>query len=490
MLGFFRRLMPRQSFARNVLTLTGATAFSQAVALLALPFLTRLYGPDAFGAAATFLSVVSLVGVVSSLRYELAVPLARTDRGAWHVVIVAILILIMVTLIAVSAAQFSRVWLAEGSNLPILLFELLLAVGILTLGIYQITNYWAVRKSHFELISRTRVQQGVAGPLVQLALGFTGLGSLGLILGQISGQCVGLLRLTAGMISDNKHSGMRIHRRGLSWAAKRYRRFPIYDSWAGLLNVAGGQAPVLLFAVLFSPALAGYYALASRILSAPLGLVGNAVSQVLLPRLIVGNRDGEIAELMFRSLGVLAMLSLVPFSFVAVIAPDIIALLFGHEWAPGGVVIAWTAGWVGWQFICSPLSVVLVAVEAQRLNVLLQATLLVPRVAALAVGAWLGSPDIALAAFSIASAFGYISYTLATGIAVGLSVRCVGLAIWKPSGLAGLCLVGAILAPLDAFGVRYLVATFAVSLWIRFGWGLLRRHNETQVMPDTPKDRL
>jgi lipopolysaccharide exporter len=304
-----------------------------------------------------------------------------------------------------------------------------------------VTNYWAVRKSNFGTIARTRIQQGLAGPATQLVFGLLGFGPLGLIVGQIVGQCAGLVRLARVMLADNVGVGRSVHRRSVGWAMQRYRRFPLYDSCAGLLNVAGGQAPILLFAALFSPMVAGYYALASRMLSAPLGLVGRAVSQVLLPRIVKADRSGEAAQLLERLIRVLAMVALPPFAMVAVIAPEIVPLLFGAEWAPAGSVVAWTALWVGWQFICSPLSVVLIALEAQRLNLVLQAALLVLRIGALLIGALLASSDIAILAFSIASAVGYAGYITITGIVAGLHARRIAVAVWQPALLAAVCLV-------------------------------------------------
>ena len=70
------------SFASDVLKLAGGTAFAQALAILASPLITRLYGPEAFGLAALFTSIVGIVGVVACLRYELAIMLPKRDEEA------------------------------------------------------------------------------------------------------------------------------------------------------------------------------------------------------------------------------------------------------------------------------------------------------------------------------------------------------------------------------------------------------------------------
>jgi len=472
MIETLKRLWPRQQFARDIIKLSGATAFAQIIALTALPALTRIYTPDAYGLAATFSSIAGLISVISSLRYEFAIPLPRSDRGGWHVAIFALLVLIIAAVVSGLAAIYFDNEITDHLGLSPVAFALLLATSVATLGSYQVANYWAIRRSNFNAIAQTSLQQGIVGPGSQLAFGLVGFGALGLIIGQTLGQCAGILRLASAMIADNRRTGFFIHRRGIVWAIKRYRHFPLYDSWAGLLNVAGAQAPVLLFGALFSPAMAGYYALSQRALSAPLGLIGKAVSQALLPRIIKAGRSTEAAQTLEKLIRILAMASLPPFAIVALVAPSVVPVLFGEDWVAAGWVAAWTAMWVGWQFICSPLSIVLVAFEAQKLNTLLQAALLALRVSALVVGALYGTAGAALLAFSISSAVGYAGYTLATGLAAGLTARTVMMATLRPTLLSGFCY--AILASNVAGGVPeylYVLILCVLVLWIM---GILR----------------
>lgn len=437
-----RSLLPAGGFARGVVTLSGATAISQLVTVAALPVLTRLYDPHAFGVAGAYAGMIGLVVVVATFRYELAIPLPRSDRGGLHVAAISLFALLFIAIVAGLAAPFVfSQWVGEETGLSSSAFAALVVVGTLTAGAYAIANYWAVRKSRFGVIARTRIQQGVAGAGTQLALGFAGFGALGLILGQIIGQCAGLIRLAANMAADNRRTGARIHRHGLAWAASRYRRFPLYDSWAGLLNVAGAQAPVLLFAALFSPVLAGYYALSVRLLSAPLSLVGKAVSQVLLPRIVEAGRRGEAAQLVLRLINILAWLSFVPFTIVALTAQDLVPKVFGSEWAPAAMVVSWTAIWAAFQFVTSPLSVVMIGLEALRLHTVVQFILFALRVGAILVGASMESQTIAVIGFALASVAGYVVYLLAIGFTARVGLTQIPGAIGSPILLSVGCVV-------------------------------------------------
>ncbi|MGB9859042.1 MAG: lipopolysaccharide biosynthesis protein, partial [Moorellaceae bacterium] len=92
-------LLPKSSFTRNVAVLTGGTAAGQAMVVLASPILTRLYTPEDFGVLAVYSSVLSIVSVVASLRYELAIPLAEDDETAANLLLLSLTIGVGVSLL-------------------------------------------------------------------------------------------------------------------------------------------------------------------------------------------------------------------------------------------------------------------------------------------------------------------------------------------------------------------------------------------------------
>ena len=69
-------------FGRSVVTLASGTAMAQLLLALAMPVLTRLYTPTDYGSLAVYASTLTVLLVLASLRYEVAIPLAggRSDR--------------------------------------------------------------------------------------------------------------------------------------------------------------------------------------------------------------------------------------------------------------------------------------------------------------------------------------------------------------------------------------------------------------------------
>ena len=66
-------------FVKNVISLMTGTTAAQAIPILISPILTRLYKPEEFGAFALYMAIASVLSVVVSGRYELAVILPEND---------------------------------------------------------------------------------------------------------------------------------------------------------------------------------------------------------------------------------------------------------------------------------------------------------------------------------------------------------------------------------------------------------------------------
>ena len=67
--------------------------------VLTSPVLTRLYTPEDFGVLAVYASIVSVLVVVTSLRYELAIPLPADDNTAANLLLLALAIVVALTLL-------------------------------------------------------------------------------------------------------------------------------------------------------------------------------------------------------------------------------------------------------------------------------------------------------------------------------------------------------------------------------------------------------
>ena len=190
------RILPGHGFARSITVLAGGAALGQGVALLASPILTRLYSPEDYGVLGVYAAILGMITVVASLRYEYALPLPEDDATAANVLAVCLLLLCgTVALASILVLCWGRE-IVRWVDAPALERYLwLLPLGMLGAGAYQILNYWTVRKRNFSRLAGTRITRGAGRAVIQIGMGLTHVGPLGLVLGQIAGETAGTASL-------------------------------------------------------------------------------------------------------------------------------------------------------------------------------------------------------------------------------------------------------------------------------------------------------
>jgi O-antigen/teichoic acid export membrane protein len=442
-----RASLPEGRFARSVILLAGGTALGQAITVLASLILTRLYKPEDFGILAVYSSILGILSVVASWRYELAIPLPERDEDAVNLVALSLGIVVLMTLVVGLGTWLLENHIVHWLNAPGLRAYLwLLPIGMLLVGSYQVFNYWAIRKKAFGIIARTKLYQGFGTSFTQVLSGFLNPSPLGLLLGQIVGQSAGVSSLFKTFWKPNGNFLHVINSTNLSKILRRYRSFPLFSSWAGVFNTLSMQLPTLMISSLFGVRITGFYMLAYRVLWMPTQLLSQATTQVLLSAGSEARRQGNISNLVTSSFKRLVLVGLPYFVFIGLIAPELTMLVFGEDWRETGVMIQWLTPWIFLVFITSPLSAFSVVLEKQRQEAVFQIILLASRLGALLLGWKLDSSSIAIALFAIASAICWLGYLIwilrVTGVAFlrsGMLTLTKEIAINAPFFLLLLC---------------------------------------------------
>lgn len=418
------RLLPNNAFARSVSVLVGGTAGAQLLMVLASPLLTRLYTPDDFGLLAVYAGLLGVLAVIASFRYELAIPLPESDQDAANVVVLSLVAVLGVTLFAALIVLLAGEPIAAALGVPRLADVFwLLPFGVLLQGGYKVFNYWAIRTKQFPVIARTRLCQALATLAIQL-LGAKA-GGVSLLAGQAGGQGVGSITLARAAL---QHPELRRWRWQDVWySAKRYRHFPFFSTWGGFFNSAGQQLPPLLFAALFSAGAAGLYALAHRVLTMPMSIIGQAVGNVFFSNAAEAYREGRLGPLVSNVHEKLAQIAMPPALVLIVAGPDLFVLVFGEQWRSAGDFARWMAPWLYMVFITSPLSTLFAVMEKQAQGMLFQIVLVLARIIAIALGAWRGDLVVAVMLFSGVSVMCWVGFlawvTLITGNTPGMILR-------------------------------------------------------------------
>lgn len=389
--------------------LAGGTAAGQGIVVLFSPLLTRLYSPEDFGLLAVYSSLLGIIGVIASLRYQLAIPLPEKDEDAAHVVVLSLLVVLAMSMLTTVAVFFWGQSIAAFANTPALAgYMWLLPVGLLAMGIYQVFNYWAIRTNSFSAIAKTKLTQSTSMVAVQLA-GYA-MGPLALLVGRIFGHAAGTTSLGMLAVRNRWNVFRAVKMRGVVQAAGRYRRFPIYSTWGGMLNTAGTQLPPLLFAAFFSSSTAGIYLLAQRVLAMPMTLIGKSIADVFFARAAQARREATLDSLVGDIHCKLSEIGMPPALFLIVASPQVFAFVFGENWVTAGHFAQWLAVYIYFQFVTSPLSQIVSVLEKQAQGSVFQTILFGAQISGLMTGVWYGRAMVSVALFSTATAICYFGF--------------------------------------------------------------------------------
>lgn len=398
--------------------------------ILASPLLTRLYTPEDFGLLAVYSGLLALFSVISSLRYEMAIPLPDTNTEAANITVLSLAMVLSMTAISALMVLMAGEQVAIALDAPKLAaYFWLLPLGVFLSGVYKVFNYWAVRNKAFGDIAKTRISQTFTTLAVQLLT--YKFGGIALLFGQAGGQGVGSLRLARSAIKNDEFSQWTWS--GVVEAAKRYKQFPIFSTWSGLFNTAGTQLPPLMFAAFFSAGAAGLYALAHRILAMPMSILGDAIGKVFFSNAAEAYREGRLAPMVEKVHCRLAEVAMPVTLTLVVSGPELFEIIFGNNWREAGEFARYMAPWLYMVFVTSPLTTLFSIMEQQRLGVFFQGLLLAARLAAIFVGAqWLKALLPTVMLFSLVSVLFWTGFLVWVCFVSGNKLR----AILKPTSMA------------------------------------------------------
>jgi O-antigen/teichoic acid export membrane protein len=341
-----RTLLPQGRFARAVSLVAGGTAIAQLLGALVTPILTRLIPADAFGVLASYVATLVMLQTIVGLRYEMAIPLAKTDRDAVVMLLVtltAVVACTVLTLLAAAALAIGAFRFELTEKLGVILW--LLPVGVVLAGVYQALRYWGVRSRAYRDIAATTLAQGFGRSLTQLGSGIAHFGAIGLVVGEIVGQSAGIIRLARPALQRARPFLGGITLAELWAVARANKSFPLLTGPASFLNQAGRQVPTLLVASLYGAQVAGWYYVTQRLLGMPLQIIGNAMGQVFLGEAAhLAKEDPHKLERHFdRIARKLLLAGCVPALAIVAIGPWATELVLGNGWREAGVYLQWMA---------------------------------------------------------------------------------------------------------------------------------------------------
>lgn len=362
------------NFGKNVAMLTGGTAFAQILSFVLIPVITRIYPPDQYGILTIYVSILGLLGLLGSLNYELAIPIAESDKKAINVLVFSFIILIVsFSLLSILLFFFGNQFLIIFNSSTLIDYQYLIPIGFLLIGLYNILTQWLLRRKIYKVITVTKFSQAVLQNISTISLGISGFGTTGLLVGKIIGQSGGLSTLVKPLIKEDKKLFNKVKTRNLVWVAKRYRNFPLYTTPRRYLGDLTIVLPVIFITSLYGPHAVGLFGLANSVIQLPMSLIGNSVSNVFYAESasLKAENPAKLKELSNKLLKFLLMVGIVPLLVLIFFGPLLFSLVFGSEWDQAGTYASLLSISVFSRLVFKPISNIFDIFEKQKMALLL-----------------------------------------------------------------------------------------------------------------------
>lgn len=401
----FSKLKNHGSSLQQISFVVGGTFVAQVINIVILPVLSRIYSPADFGVIAVYSSMIFILSEVSGFRYHLAIPMPRQQRYAHALVYLSLIMqFVFVVIMSITLFFIGNYILDKVSMGDIAKYKLLIPIGVLGIGCYNILTQWSIREGFFSAIGKTRITQSVSGVLTKVVLGYLVAKPLGLLIGTIIGQAGGISTLLLAHFRKDGFPEFKIN--DIKKVCLKYRKFPLYNTWFGLINTLGGQIPVMMLSSFWGASETGLFTMASTLLSLPTTLIGQAIGQVFIQKASIARYSGDLPRLTLSVFVVLMQLGFFPIFFISFWGATLFSFFLGSRWGISGEYALALSPWLAIAFVYSPLSVLYVILERHEEAVFSEVFYLLLRILSLWVGAVFYSS--ALLSVLLFSAIGFI----------------------------------------------------------------------------------
>ncbi|WP_417500422.1 lipopolysaccharide biosynthesis protein [Methylophaga sp.] len=359
-----------------MIVLVLGSGLAKVVAFLAIPIITRIYEPSAFGELSIFMAIVAIVSPLLSLRYLMAIPIVKSDRVAINILF---LCFCFVTINTVALAAF--VYIGYDILLNIRFFSntspniSMLFIAIYLTSISELLILWGTRKKKFTILSKSLVFQSLLGVLVKIALGLLNIKELGLIIGQIVQQGSGSILLAKNFASDINKLIKDISVKKIILLTCYFSDLPKFRLPSQVLLVIATQLPILFCAAIYNESTTGQLGLALTTLAIPIQLFGNSTGKVYFSEVSsIGKYNKSVIRSVTNKLVIrLFLFSLFPTVTLAFFGEYLFVKIFGSNWQLAGNIAEIIAISLMFQFISMPIVNLLTVLEKQKTFLIINA---------------------------------------------------------------------------------------------------------------------
>lgn len=424
----FSGLLAENSFKRNLAVTFSGQAIGQVLGFLFTPFIARAYGPETYGVFSVFVAISTNLFSFATLQLPTGYVAAKSSRELHvliHITLLNLVLVIGISYLIISLFKAPILEALDASSLDLLIYAV--PAYALFMGIDYIMLGWNIYLKEFGRGAIAKSSSILVSKTITLCYGILIAPTpFGLIVGSFTAYPVeSLIRFSKKVKSE-----VSFLKRLPPWSEiKRvliqYKSYPLFVTPGLLVSSINGQIPLYLFSIYFQSTFAGFFSMASSVVTVPLSVITNSTTTVFLQKAAETNRTNPklLKELVLKLHKRLFLAAVFPLTIFAFVSNWLFEFVFGAQWEGAGTI----AGFLAIGAILStpqqPLSVLFRLLDREQYNLTLNTVSIILRSAGLAVGIFVGSVDISIVFYTLASIMS-IAISLALIFSfVGLSIR-------------------------------------------------------------------
>ena len=347
-----------------------SSGIAQVILIITTPIITRLYSPTEFGELTIFSNIAMILIPIINARYDLLIVNTKNDRSANILSQISFLISLLILLILIPICAISA-WLYPNFILDFIFIIIMLFLVSLT-NIF--TNYLN-KERKYKVLSLINVFRAGSMALLQIIFGLLALGSLGLIIGFSLSYIAGI---TLGYKTFKKHFNIVRDKEETKALFLENKNQLVYSTPSILLNSLSFSVVVFFIGILYTNTEVGIYGMAIRVLGIPVTIISLGLSKIFMQQ---ANdyyiEHGNFRNLLLKFSSILVIVSIILYVPLYLFSEELVNILLGHSWVDAITVIKIVIPLFVIRLIVSTVSLSVIVLQKQQLELILQALFLI-----------------------------------------------------------------------------------------------------------------
>ncbi|HHY0278988.1 TPA: type 8 capsular polysaccharide synthesis protein Cap8K [Staphylococcus aureus] len=347
-----------------------SSGIAQVILIITTPIITRLYSPTEFGEFTIFSNIAMILIPIINARYDLLIVNTKNDRSANILSQISFLISLLILLILIPIFAISA-WLYPNFILDFIFIIIMLFLVSLT-NIF--TNYLN-KERKYKVLSLINVFRAGSMALLQIIFGLLALGSLGLIIGFSLSYIAGI---TLGYKTFKKHFNIVRDKEETKALFLENKNQLVYSTPSILLNSLSFSVVVFFIGILYTNTEVGIYGMAIRVLGIPVTIISLGLSKIFMQQASDYYIEyGNFRNLLLKFSSILVIVSIILYVPLYLFSEELVNILLGHSWVDAITVIKIVIPLFVIRLIVSTVSLSVIVLQKQQLELILQALFLI-----------------------------------------------------------------------------------------------------------------